>query len=107
MSVLRMRLLQTKVITLKTQLHAVNACVKRLSQLSFRFQIIIAGINLVTFDIFSCFTNGLAFSTDNQGSIKDLLAMGEGIEMGDSDDENSSSDDDGKKEAQVKIALLP
>jgi len=53
-SVLRMRLLhvvafskilrwlaQTKVITLKTQLHAINACVKRLSQRSFslhRFQ---------------------------------------------------------------------
>jgi len=50
MSVLRMRLLQvvafskklrrlaqTKVITLKTQLHAVNACVKRSSQRSFTF----------------------------------------------------------------------
>jgi len=33
--------------------------------------------------------------------------MGEGIEMADSDDENLSSDDDDKKEAQVKIALLP
>jgi len=29
-------LAQTKVISLKTQLHAVNACVKRLSQLSFK-----------------------------------------------------------------------
>ncbi len=50
-SVLRMRLLhvvafsmklrwlaQTKIITLKTQLHAVNACVKRLSQRSFTEQ---------------------------------------------------------------------
>ncbi len=32
--------------------------------------------------------------------------MGEGIEMGDSDDEDSSSDDDDKKVAQVKIASL-
>jgi len=31
-------LTQTKVITLKTQLHAVNACIKRSSQRSFRTQ---------------------------------------------------------------------
>lgn len=32
--------------------------------------------------------------------------MGEGIEMGDSDEEDSSSDDDDKKVAQVIIAPL-
>ena len=33
----QLKLEPTKVITLKTQTHAVNACSKRLSQLSFRF----------------------------------------------------------------------